>query len=137
MKIVYDQKLINYLNLFENLTRVKVKDVFLKGEIIYYVVPKIVLSKAIGPKGVMVKKLENLVKKRVKIVGFSDNVVMFMKDLLYGFEVENIEENEGNVKISCKSNKTKGLLIGRERKNLNDLKEIVTRYFKINDITVE
>ncbi len=124
------------MTLFENLTKVKVKDVFLKGEAIYYVVWKKDLSKAIGPKGVMIKKIENLVKKKIKVIAFSENIEEFVKDLLYGFEVEKIEENEGIVKISCKNAKTKGLLIGRERKNLSGLKDIILRYFDIKDLQV-
>jgi|TARA_B100001971_G_C18170625_1_gene526895 N utilization substance protein A len=136
MKIIYDQKLIQYLTLFENMTRVKVKDVFLKGELVYYVVWKKDLAKAIGPKGMMIKKIENMVKRRLKVVAYSDNVIEFVKDLLYGFDVEKVEENEGIVKISCKNVKTKGLLIGRERKNLSGLKDIILRYFKIKDLQV-
>jgi len=136
MKIVYDEKLMKYITLFENVIRVNVKDMFIKENSIYCIIEKSDLRKAIGPNGIKIKKLENLVKKKVKIIPYSDKVEEFVKDLLYGFDVEKIENKDGIVNIYCKDTKTKGLLIGRERRNLSNFEGIIKRFFPIQDLKV-
>ena len=46
------------------------------------------------------------------------------------------EQKEKEVVITGEDTKTKGLLIGRDRVNLNKLIEVVKRYFDIEDISV-
>ena len=136
MKIIYDEKLMKYIPLFESITKVNVKDMFLKNEILYCVIDKTDLKKAIGPNGAKIKKMENMFNKKIKILPYSDNIEEFVKSLLYGFEIDKIEKMDNIVNISCKNVKTKGLLIGRERRNLLNFKEIVKRYFPIEDLKV-
>lgn len=136
MKILYDERLMKYMTLFENLTGVKVKDVFFKNEVVNFVIYKRDLKMAIGPNGVKIKKLQELLKKRIKIIIYSEQLEEFVGNLVYGYEVDKIENKEGIVKIHCKSPKTKGLLIGRERRNLLGLKEVISRYFNIKEVQV-
>jgi len=136
MKIVYDEQLMKYIALVENLTKVNVKDMFLKNNMLYCVIDKENLRKIIGPNGSKIKRIENLIKKKVKILGYSSNVNEFVKDLVYPFKIDKVEDTEGVVNIYCKDTKTKGLLIGRERRNLLNFKEITKRYFPIQDLKV-
>ena len=136
MKIVYDEQLMKYIALVENLTKVNVKDMFLKNNMLYCVIDKENLRKIIGPNGSKIKRIENLIKKKIKILGYSSNVNEFVKDLVYPFKIDKVEDTEGVVNIHCKDTKTKGLLIGRERRNLLNFKEITKRYFPIQDLKV-
>jgi|SRR3989344_733569 len=136
MKIVYDEQLMKYIALVENLTKVNVKDMFLKNNMLYCVIDKENLRKIIGPNGSKIKRIENLIKKKIKILGYSSNVNEFVKDLVYPFKIDKVEDTEGVVNIYCKDTKTKGLLIGRERRNLLNFKEITKRYFPIQDLKV-
>ena len=136
MKIVYDEQLMKYIALVENLTKVNVKDMFLKNNMLYCVIDKENLRKIIGPNGSKIKRIENLIKKKIKILGYSSNVNEFVKDLVYPFKIDKVEDSEGVVNIHCKDTKTKGLLIGRERRNLLNFKEITKRYFPIQDLKV-
>jgi len=136
MKIVYDEKLMKYIALFESSTKVNVKDMFLINNILYCVVEKEDLKRAIGPNGAKIKRIENMVKKKIRILPYSSDVKLFVKDLLYPFEVDKIEENDKIINIYCKESKTKGLLIGRERRNLLNFKEIIKRYFPVEDLKV-
>ena len=65
MKIVYDEQLMKYIALVENLTKVNVKDMFLKNNMLYCVIDKENLRKIIGPNGSKIKRIENLIKKKV------------------------------------------------------------------------
>ena len=136
MKIVYDLQLMKYISLFEKISNAKIKDLFERKGQLYCVVKKEEMNKIIGPKGKTIQKIQNMIKKKVKVIGYTDDVKEFVKGLLYPFTVENIENKDGVIEISCNDTKTKGLLIGRERQNLSELKQIVSRYFDINDIKV-
>jgi len=136
MKIVYDQQLMKYIILFENLTHVNVKDVYSRNGSLWFVVQKGGMFRAVGKNGERVKKIENMVKKKIKIIEYDDDVCVFSSHLIYPVKAKNIEFDEGNLVFECEDSKSKGLLIGRDRKNLKELKEVLSRYFKIDDIIV-
>jgi NusA-like KH domain protein len=137
MKLVYDQNLMKSIILFENLTHVKVKDAYLRNGSIWYVVEKGGMFRAVGKNGVKVKKIENLLKKKVKVIESSEDICKFTSNLIYPVKAESIEFIDENLIISVRDTKSKGLLIGRERKNLKDLKEVLLRYFKFEDIQIK
>ena len=136
MKITYDNKLIQYMSLFENLTNSKVKDAYLKEKSITFVVEKGDAWKAIGKNGSKIKKIQDLVKKKIKIIEFDDRIEKFSENLIKPIEVENIEFINGNLEIKPKDSGTKGLLIGRESKNLREIEEILSRYFKLKSVKI-
>jgi len=136
MKIVYDEKLMKSMILFENLTGVKALDVILRSNSIWFVVEKGEIFKALGKNAFKVKKLENLFKKKIKLIEKSENIKEFATHLIYPIKAENMEFEEGILTIFVGDIRSKGLLIGRERKNLKELKETLSRYFKFEDIVI-
>ena len=134
-KIKYDITVMNYMKLFENLTRAKLKDC-ISNDLLIFVVEENEIGKAIGRNGSNVKRLEALLKKRIKIVEFSPDVKQFIRNFIMPLDVKEVNEENGIVNIVGRDTKTKGLLIGRDRKNLENLKSIVSRYFKVEDIKV-
>jgi len=137
MKLVYDEKLMKYIILFENLTHVKVKDAYLREESIWVVIQEGKMFKAVGKNGFKVKKIESMVKKKVKVIEFNEDICKFSTNLVYPVKPKGVEFIDGNLEISVDDAKSKGLLIGRERKNLNGLKEVLSRYFEVNDIMIK
>ena len=135
MKIVYDIKLMQYISLFENLTKAKVKDSYLKDKGIVFIVEKGGLFKAIGKNGANIKRIENMLNRRIKIVEFDENTEKFVKNLIKPVEVE-VSLIGQNVEIKPKEARTKGLLIGREGKNLKELKDIISRHYKVDSVKV-
>ncbi|MEK6848240.1 MAG: NusA-like transcription termination signal-binding factor [Nanoarchaeota archaeon] len=137
MKKIYDAELIKYIALFESIGRVSIKDIFQYNGMLCCVVDKDKVSTLIGAHGAKIKKIQNMIKKRVKVVGYSSDLKEFVKDFIYPIEADSVEEDNGDLIISCKDSRTKGLLIGRGRQGLFNLHKVVTRYFKINDIKVK
>jgi len=135
VKINYDNELIKIMTLFESFTNAKLKDCIASEDRYIFVVEEEDIGKAIGKKGANIRRLENMLKKKIKIVGFSEDVKTFIKHLISPIETE-IEENNEIVSLKCRDIKSRGILIGREAKNLKTTKEIVSRYFKIKDIKV-
>jgi len=137
MKKTYDANLMGYINFFETLTNVKVKDAYIKEDMIVFIVQQGGLRKALGKNGSNIKRIVNLTKKRIKVVEFNNHVEKFIENFIYPNKPDSIENENGIIKIRAFGVKTKGLLIGRGSKNLKELKEIITRYFKVDDIKIE
>ncbi len=134
-KIKYDVNLMKYMQLFETLTRTKLKDC-ISDEQLIFIVEENEIGRAIGKGGSNVRRLEELLKKKIKIVEFSPDVKQFIRNFVMPLQVKDVNEEEGVVTIVGPDTRTKGLLIGRERKNLDNLKGVVNRYFKVEDIRV-
>ncbi len=126
---------MKYISLFESLTRAKLKDCIVDGKVTF-VVQEGYLGKAIGKNGANAKMLEQVLKKRIRIIEFNSNILEFIKNLAYPIKLMDIKQEEAVVEITVQDTKSKGILIGRDRHNLNSIKEIVKRYFKIDDIKV-
>ena len=138
-RIKYDINLMKFMQLFESLTRAKLKDCIDNTEDndqLIFVVEENEIGKAIGKGGSNVKRLEGLLKKKIKIAEFNPDVKQFIRNFVMPLEVKDINEESGVVTIVGHDTKTKGLLIGRERKNLDNLKDVVRRYFEVEDIKV-
>ena len=134
-KIKYDFNLMNYIKLFEDLTRAKLKDC-ISNEQLIFVVEEGEIGRAIGKNGSNVKRLEGILNKKIKVVEFSNDVKQFIRNFIMPLSVKDVNEENSIISIVGPDTKTKGLLIGRESKNLNNLKSVVGRYFKIEDIRI-
>ena len=135
IKIKYDMDLMKYMSLFETLTQAKLKDCIL-GDRLLFIVEEGEIGKAIGKKGVNVRKMEGVLNKKIKLVEFSADVLQFVRNLIYPLHVKEVTKEEGNVIIAAHDTTTRSLLIGRDRKNLADLMSIVKRYFDVEEIKV-
>ncbi len=130
MGIKYNIETIAFLNLFEKITKARVKDCFLDHNLIF-IVNQGEIGKAIGKKGINIQNLEKKLRKRIKIVEFNQDPAVFIKNFIAPLTAKEIIKEEDIVKIVPDNVKTKGLLIGRDRKNLKRLQEIVSKYFNV------
>lgn len=135
-KIKYDINIMKYMSLFESLTQSKLKDCIVTEQNVIFIVEENQIGKAIGKNGINAKKLEGILNKKIKISEFSPNVLQFIKNFIYPLKIRDINEENKIVTIIGQDTNTKGLLIGRDARNLNNLKSIVKRYFDIDDIKV-
>jgi len=138
-KIKYDINLMKFMQLFESLTRAKLKDCInnVEDEQLIFIVEENEIGKAIGKKGSNVRRLEDLLKRKIKIVEFNPDIKQFIRNFVMPLQIKEVNEEDNKITITGFDTKTKGLLIGRERKNLENLKSVVKRYFDVEDIRVE
>ena len=80
IKARYDSDSMKLMALFESMTGAKVKDCILNDRTVF-VIEENEMAKAIGKKGVNVKKLEGMMKKRIRLVEFSSDLAQFVKNL--------------------------------------------------------
>ena len=134
-KIKFDSDLMKLITLFESMTGAKVKDCIVNEKLIF-IVEENEMGRAIGRNGVNIKRMENALKKKIKLVEFTNDVLQFVKNMVQPIEIADIREEDGIVMMYGKDTGTKAMLIGRERKNLIHLNDIVKRYFDVKEIKV-
>ena len=136
-KITYNADLLKIMSLFEKITRTRLKDCFIDdNQMLTFVVPSFQIGKAVGKNAVNVKKLENLLKRKIKIVGFNPSPTMFIKNLIYPVKAD-VEQQDNVIIIKANDTKSRAFLIGRNKTNLKNNLKITKKYFKeIEDIKV-
>jgi N utilization substance protein A len=134
VRATFDLETMKLIQLFEKITRAKSKDC-INGERILFIVQPTQLGKAIGKKASNIKKLERLLKKKIRIVEFNPNPITFVKNMIAPLKAEVNQENE-EIIITGQDTKTKAFIIGRDKQNLKFLNSVVKRFFNIKDIKV-
>jgi NusA-like KH domain protein len=136
-KIIYNVDLIKKIAVIEKLIRLRVKDCIEQENQLVIITPPFQLSKFIGKKGVNTKKIESVLKTKVKFVEFSENVATFIKNIIYPLKISDQKEEDGIITLVPVDRKTRGYIIGRNGKNLREIENLVKRYFPIKEIKIE
>jgi NusA-like KH domain protein len=135
MGVSFDVKTLQLISLFEKKTRARVKDCILTRDRTIFIVEKGNLFKIIKNKG-NIQRLENVFKFKIKLVEFNSDITIFVKNFVHPIRPESIIKENNIVFIKGSDTKSKGLLIGRDSRNLILLKNVVKKFFNIEDIKV-
>lgn len=136
-KIVYDTGAMQVMAHFEQMTRAKLKDCIIGEQQVFFVVEPGDVGKAIGPRGANIRRLEEAMKKKIKMVEFAPELVSFIKNLVYPIDVKEVrEQDDGIVVIMPPDLKARGLLIGRNAQTLRAYESVVKRFFSIKELRI-
>jgi N utilization substance protein A len=125
IKIKYDINIMKFISLFETLTKADVKDCFeMEGKLVF-VVKDGNIGKALGKAGSNVKKLERMLKKKLRIIEFNDDLLKFIQNVVYPSKVKDISMEDDVVTITPPDSQTRGYLIGRGYLTANLLNELL------------
>jgi len=137
MIMKYDNQSLKIMSLFEKITRTRLKDSFVdENKLLTFIVEKGQLGKAVGKKAANVKKLEKMLNRKIKILEFNPEIIVFVKNLIYPLKAKDIKKEDKTITIEGPDTRTKGLLIGKNAKNLRNTEKIVKKYFDIDEIKV-
>jgi len=126
----FNSEIIGYINVFESITKTNVKDCYVDKHLVF-IVEQGEIGKAIGKNGSNVKRVSNLFKKSVKIVEFNKNVEEFVKNLILPIKSKAYKEGEGVVVLELGSVANRASVLGKNRRNIKELNEIVKKYFNV------
>lgn len=113
------------------MTHARVKDSFQDGDLVCYIVAPGEMGKALGKGGSSIRKIQEKLGKKVKIIEFNDDVTKFVRNIILPLRVEKITIEGNTIIIEDSQKKTKSLLIGRQGRNLELLKRAVKRFFSV------
>ncbi len=132
---IIDMKSMRYINIFSRSAKVSTKYVFDYNNTIVFAVPKSKVSIAIGKNAVNVKKINGLIRKKIKIIAMPDKedtkgIEKFVADIVAPIEVSNVVL-EGNAIVVTANRMSKASLIGRNRAREKELLEILKNHFGV------
>ncbi len=120
-----------YLNLFEKTTGVSTIFCFKYNETIFFCVPRSLVSKAIGPNGKNVKRLYEILNKKIKVISAPKGIYDlkgFVQDIVNPVVFKDIEFNDNEIILSA-STQSKAALIGRNKRRLLEMQKIIRDFF--------
>ncbi|KYC48887.1 MAG: transcription elongation factor NusA-like protein [Candidatus Methanofastidiosum methylothiophilum] len=140
VKLATDE--IRYIGLFESMTGATVKDCIFednKNKIVY-VVKEGDMGLAIGKNGANAQKVKETLNKSIDIIEYSEDPVKFIMNIIWPVKVKSIhvsERRDGKkVAVLDINKKDKGLVIGKEGKNIDRIKNLLKRHHNVDDIMI-
>lgn len=126
-----DMKDMRYLNLFERITRVQTKYCFDYNNALIFAVPRNLISKALGRDVSNLKRLSEILKKRIKVVAIPDgekDIKHFIETIVSPVTFKEVEITENEIILNA-GPQSKAALIGRNKRRLLEMKGIIKDFF--------
>lgn len=120
-----------YLNLFDKITRVRTRFCFKYNETVYFCVPKPLISRAIGEGGRNVRRMSEMIKRKVRIISVPEGIGdarMFIQSVVSPVTFKGVEVKDNEIIISA-STQSKASLIGRNKKRLLEMQKVIRDFF--------
>lgn len=124
---VIDLQTIRYINLLDSTARVKTRKCFVYNNIIFFAVPENQVSKAIGPNAENVKRINEKLGKRIKVIpeaNGNQDIKRFVEDIIAPVKFKQIDIQEKNIILTAGA-QNKAALIGRNRRREAELRQIL------------
>ena len=148
--IKIDRESMELISLFNNISGAIIKDCLIfrnqehNTEVIIFLVKEEDVGKAIGKAGEHVKDLKSKLNKKIDVIAFSENLDHFIQNILQttknSIVVQDIEIKESrNLKktvIITVRPQDRGKAIGKEGSMIRKIKEIVIRYFDVDNVII-
>jgi len=132
-RIRLDTEAINYISIFEKLTRAHVIDCIPLENKITFVVKEGHAGMAIGKKGINVKLLTEKFNKKIEIIEFNKDPIKFLINLFKPIEIKNpyiSEDQDGNKILNATISKTRMLA----KVKMKRAEEFIKKYYKFSEI---
>jgi NusA-like KH domain protein len=133
-----DMQLMRYINLFERICRVSTTDCFVYNNVIIFAVPKSKVSLAIGKNGANMRKIGEVLRKRIKVIEMPQEgvgVKKFVEAVVDPITFNKFEISNGMATISA-GRQSKAALIGRGRSRQKELEDILIKAFNIRKLRI-
>lgn len=135
MTIKLETKHIRNVAIFENITGVAALDCIIDSDTIYFVVKKEDVGMAIGKNGIIINMVKKTLSKNVVIIPYSNNPKEFIKNMLQGINIKNIEINNGVLMLNIPRSHIANV-VGKRGRNIKIYRELLNRHFNIKDIRI-
>ena len=140
IKITTDQ--MRLMSLFQNVTGATARDCVEdeKQDRVIFVVNAGKMGLAIGKGGSHIKTLQNIIKRDIELVEYSDDPKVFLKNMLNSKLVTEVKINkraDGTLQaIVIVDPRKKGIVVGREGRNAEKARLLAKRYFEISSVLI-
>lgn len=133
---------LRLLSLFQKVTKSTAKDCVedeRKNRVIF-VVHSGKMGLAIGKGGINIKSLQNMIKKDIELVEYSEKPEQFLKNVLNNKLVSDVKISDrpdgGKQAVVTVDPGKKGIVVGREGRNAEKARILAKRYFDIGYVMI-
>lgn len=130
MKLLLDSKIIRYMKLYQTIFHDHILDCAENDNYIYFVIEE---NEDPKEKFEKIGALENLLKKKVRIIRFKSDIKDFIKELVPELLDVRIENNTVKILVR-KYDKPK--VLGKNRSTLKIIERFLKRFFNIEEVKV-
>ena len=130
---IIDMQTMRYINLLDRASHVKTSKCFLYNNSIIFAVPKLFLGKAIGPDAINVRKIQEELGKRVRVIAEpngAEDIQHFIESIVAPVKFKSLAVENGLATLNAGS-QSKAALIGRNRRRYDELARIVKNTFNV------
>ncbi len=123
---------MRYINLLDRASNVKTKQCFIYNNTIFFAVPRELVSRAIGPAALNIKKIQDNLGKKVRIIAEPEGILgaqKFLQELVAPIRFKSLEIKDGGFILTAGSNQSKASLIGRNKRRFEELHKIMLDLF--------
>ncbi len=127
-----DMQDLRHLNLFGQVTRISTRFCFSYNGMIFFCVPRSLVSKAVGENGKNVRKINEILGKRIRIIPNPNGIHdanNFIKDVINPVTFKSLDLIGNEIVITSGNMQNKAALMGRHKRRLLELEKIVKDYF--------
>jgi NusA-like KH domain protein len=122
---------LRHLNLFSKITKISTRHCFSYNNILMFCVPKSKISQALGKGGENLKKMSDILKKRIRILpkplGIED-AETFIQGIINPITFNGLEIKNNEIILNA-GPQNKAALLGRHKRRLAEMQKIVKEYF--------
>jgi len=133
-----DMQLIRYANIFSKVTGIRSNHCFFYNNTIVFAVPRVLVVKAIGIDNNNLKRLSEIMQKKIKIVAIPkgrEDIENFVSVITHPIKFKDIEIKDEEAIINA-SSQSKASLIGRGKIRLEEMENVLKQYFGIKKVMI-
>ena len=130
------------MDLFSSVTRISPKDCIIdkRLERVIFLVKRGHVGRAIGPNGVNIKKLKNVLGKDVEIVEDDEKPERFIQNALVPATIEKVavvrRKDKPTLAFITVKRGQRGLAIGKDGRNIERARVLAKRHFDIENVII-
>ena len=133
----YDLNLMNYMNLFEKVAKIRPKDCFTTSDNMFFFVERGFAKVAIGRQGVNIRQLESALGKKVKVIEYADKPENLVKNYLFAVRPLYVKLANSSLEVKFKFARQRRYLLDNQQARLQELLALVRHCWPdIKDIKV-
>lgn len=130
---ILDIQDIQYLNLFSKITGVNSKYCFNYNNMLVFLVPIKFISKALGPNSSNLRKMSDLIRRRIRVVAEpteNSHIKKFVEAIVSPINFKDLQINNDEIVLNAGSKDSKAMLIGRNKIRLSEMQKIIKNLFE-------
>lgn len=129
---IINMQTMRYINLLDSASRVKTTRCFVYNNTIFFAVPRELVSKAIGPAAINVRRLQDQLGKRVRIIEEPSNdkgAEKFVIEVVEPAKFKSVEIMGNEMIITAGGTQNRAMLFGRNKHRFEELQQIIKDIF--------